>query len=260
MTEQPTSPPAEPLTSTEPFVSNRPRATVTVILLLTLAALGLVSILSSLLQLSLASEAIAGEVISDERAAANDLRQAAVAILLLIVNIATVVAFCFWIHRAYRNLRALGNPPNSLDFSPGWAVGWFFIPIANIIMPYRVVRELWAKSDPSVRTKDDFLFAAEASTALIPVWWVMWLVSNFVERLVNRFYGDAETAEGLAWATKADIVSTVLWIVAALLAALVVRRIDGRQEERSRHVVYQPETPPPPPIFTPPQPAPPPVG
>lgn len=245
------NPAPEPLTSTVPYESGRPRATLTVVLLLAFAALCLVSIFSSVLQISFLEEAIAGAEISDERAAANDLREGAIGLLLIILNVAVVVSFCFWIHRAYRNLRALGNPPQSLDYSPGWAVGWFFVPLANIVMPYRVAREIWEKSDPSVRTRDDLLYAVGGSAPLLLAWWVLWLVSNFAGRLVARFYGDAETPEAIIWASKADIVSTGLWIVAALLAALVVRAIDRRQEERSRHVTYTPETPPPPPIFTP---------
>jgi hypothetical protein len=223
---------------------------VTLVLLLLFVLVSLASILSSVLQIGLLEGAGGGDI-PEDLAAVNDLREGVIGLLLVLVNLATVVAFCFWIHRAYRNLRALGNSPSALEYSPGWAVGYFFIPLVNLVMPYRVVREIWEKSDPSVRTRDDLMYAVASSAPVVLTWWMVWIVANFVGRLVSRFYRDAETPETLAWASKADIFSTALWIMAAVLAALVVRGIDRRQEERSRHVVYHPQTPPPPPLFTP---------
>lgn len=250
MTEQETNPQPEPLTSTQPYQSGHTRATLTIVLLMAFVALSLVHILSLMLQLGLLEEAAAGAEISEERVAANDLRQGAVFILIALTFFGAVVAFCFWIHRAYRNLRALGNPPQSLEYSPGWAVGWFFIPLANLVMPYRVVSEIWAKSDPTARTREDIIYSVYSAPALVVVWWVSWLVSNIGERLASRFYQDARSPESLIWATKAVMFSHAVWIVSSVLAALVVRGIDRRQEARAPHVLYQPEAPPPP-IFTP---------
>lgn len=247
-TEPPTS--TEPLTSAEPYRSGRARAAVTLVLLLLFVLVSLASILSSLLRIGLLEGAAGGDI-PEDMVAVNDLREGLIALLLALVNLATVVAFCFWVHRAYRNLRALGNLPSALEYSPGWAVGYFFIPILNLFMPYRVVREIWQKSDPAVRTRDDLTYAVASSAPLVLTWWLAWIAANFLDRAVSRFYGDAETSETLAWASKADIFSTALWIAAAVLAALVVRGIDRRQEERSRHVVYAAQAPPPPPLFTP---------
>ena len=33
-----------------------------------------------------------------------------------------------------------------MEFSPGWSVGWFFVPVAGLFMPYRVLKELWKAS------------------------------------------------------------------------------------------------------------------
>lgn len=57
-----------------------------------------------------------------------------------------VVAYCFWIHRAYRNLLALDQVRPR--FSPGWAIGWYFVPVMNLFRPYQVMSEIWRTSDP----------------------------------------------------------------------------------------------------------------
>src|SRR5690349_16122694 len=38
----------------------------------------------------------------------------------------TLIPFLIWVHQTYRNLSALGA--QDLTYSPGWAVGYFFIP------------------------------------------------------------------------------------------------------------------------------------
>ena len=55
--------------------------------------------------------------------------------------------FILWLFRASRNLRALGN--QSVEYSPGWAIGAWFIPIGNLFIPYQVTAEIWNRSHPA---------------------------------------------------------------------------------------------------------------
>ena len=57
-----------------------------------------------------------------------------------LVWLGTATAVLMWVHRAYRNLPALGA--RDMAYSPGWAVGWWFIPFLNLVRPYQVVREI----------------------------------------------------------------------------------------------------------------------
>src|SRR5687767_1529604 len=61
-----------------------------------------------------------------------------------LVFVASVVVVAMWIHRAHANLRDAGT--DGLEFTPGWAVGWYFIPFANLIKPFQAMRELWNAS------------------------------------------------------------------------------------------------------------------
>jgi hypothetical protein len=77
-----------------------------------------------------------------------------VSLLQLLIFIATAVAFLMWLHRAYRNLPALGA--TRLDTTPGWAVGYFFIPFANLVKPFQAVREIWHESAPGGEAREGF--------------------------------------------------------------------------------------------------------
>lgn len=73
-------------------------------------------------------------------------RQSAFAAGYLLVLLATWVIWLVWQHRGQRNLGRASR--QQLRFGPGWAVGWWFIPVANWWKPFQTVRELWSRSDP----------------------------------------------------------------------------------------------------------------
>lgn len=246
----------ESLTSNRPYRSGRLHAGTVIFFLAAYVAVSLLSIFSSLLQRSVFTSMVAGGDASTTQVMGAGALEVGTFLLHILVYVACIVAFCFWMHRAYSNLRALGNPPSSLEYSPGWAVGFFFIPFANLVVPYRAVKEIWVKSDPRVRTKDDFMHAPPTSTGLILAWWLTWIGSNVLLNVSGRLYDRTEDPSTLAWVADLTIIATAARIVAAVLAILVVRGINRRQEERSRHVRYAPVAPPPPPLFTQPAPAP----
>lgn len=159
------------------------------------------------------------------------------ALIQLLVFVATVVAWCFWIHRAYANLEALGY--RHQRFTPGWAAGWYFMPLLNLIRPYQVMREIWNASRPGVE-HDDSLPALDmrmnAAPAPVVAWWAAWLIENFVGIWGARSGVEIQSVESAIRAAYANIVSDGLEVVAALLAAYVVRAVTRMQEERAAQI------------------------
>jgi hypothetical protein len=80
----------------------------------------------------------------DAAATANDNRQQAIGFIQVALFIVTGIVFLVWIHRANRNARALGA--EGMQFTPGWSVGWFFVPIMSLWKPFQVMREIWQAS------------------------------------------------------------------------------------------------------------------
>ena len=245
----------EGLTSNVPFVSAHTRAVVVVVLFVAYTVVALFSAAADVLAFITNPVVIAAEEGVNERLTLFELLQGLAGLATLAVFVALAVAFLMWLHRASKNLRALGNPSQRIEFTPGWAVGWFFIPFANLVMPYKAVREVWEKSDPAVRTGDDLMFAGPSSAPLLLGWWVTFIASNVAGNISGRLMETAHTDSALRFTAGVDLIASLLAVVAAVLAILVVRDIDRRQAERARHVTYAPHTPPPPPIFRQPQPA-----
>jgi hypothetical protein len=64
-------------------------------------------------------------------------------LIYTVVTVVGIVFYMMWQHRAFWNARAFGN---ETKFSPGWSVGWWFIPFANLVMAGLVLRDLWRVS------------------------------------------------------------------------------------------------------------------
>jgi hypothetical protein len=241
--------PPQRLTASELFVSGHGRALVLAVLFVAYIVTAAFSVALNLARLTLPAVVLAEDG-AQGQPTLTDLLQLLVALGRLAVFLALAVAFSVWLYRVCKNLPALGNPKSRVEHSPGWAVGSFFVPFANLFVPYRAVREVWQKSDPGVRAEEDFMFAPSSSSSLLPAWWGAWLVSNILSNVAFRLQGRTGSPDAERFAVILDIVSDMVGVLAAALAIQVVRGIDRRQEERSRNVTYVPRTAPPPPLFT----------
>ncbi len=148
------------------------------------------------------------------------------AVFELLLYIATVVFFCVWLYRAYANLKVF-DPLNGLDYSPGLAVGGFFIPFANLVIPYRAVREVWQKSG----TPEESAFSLPSPPAIFPLWWTFWILAGVVGKISMRLSFDESVPHSTA--TVIGIGAGALSVFAAVLAFFVVDAIDKKQEETS---------------------------
>ena len=66
---------------------------------------------------------------------------------LLLLFIATAIAFLFWLDRAARNLPSLGEGRRAL--AAEHVVGVFFAPVVNLFAAPYVVYHVWLASDPT---------------------------------------------------------------------------------------------------------------
>jgi hypothetical protein len=228
------------------FVNAHIRALLAVALLLGCGALHLIMLALLLMRLWRAGPF--GVSASDTMdGGTGELVMGFVGLAQIAVFISTAVVFLIWLHRAYKNLRAFGV---KTETSPGWAVGYWFIPFANLVRPYQAVKELWIKSDPAVDFTHGFAKRLEGALATTPVgvWWFFWIVGGVVGRAGNRFDDSdfvAQKPEVAIWLGEA---TSIILLVAALLAAWVVWTIDQMQSEKSLRLgLSQWPVPPPPP-------------
>jgi hypothetical protein len=200
--------------------------------------LSLVTIAVMLDRISLFDSLAAGDRVSIADAQASDDHIHAVAIASIVLLILTAIAWLGWQSLAYRNALDLGirNP----RFSTGWAIGWWFVPVATLVKPKQVMNDIWRGSDPGL-VGNESGFSERPVDMLLHLWWAAWLASTFLERLAVHLDDTANTFFEVHSAGKTYIVAEVVTIVAASYAIIIITRITRRLEERRRiHAAWAP--------------------
>jgi hypothetical protein len=140
--------------------------------------------------------------------------------LQTIVVLVSLVVFLVWIYRVSANVHALGA--KDLTASPGLAVGFYFIPFANLVMPPFVMGEIWRASAGPDQWRD------EKGTGLIAVWWILQLVVN-IGGLVTSLVKSGETIDAIRGTLEIAMAFEVLSIAFHFSIILLVRGVARRQ-------------------------------
>jgi hypothetical protein len=149
----------------------------------------------------------------DETLLASDIANLVVGLLQFLLAIFLGVTFLRWIYRANKNLHVLSSEP--MTFTPGWSVGWYFIPIANLYKPYQAMKEIWSVAHRG----------AVGSGSLLGWWWTLWIVSNFLGRIALRLALRAKDAQGYAYSAAANVFSDALDVALNVVALMLVTAI-----------------------------------
>ena len=146
---------------------------------------------------------------------------AAVAITGLIVLLVTGIVWVVWQYRSQANLHAARL--RELGYTPGWVVGWWLIPFANLVKPFQTVRELWKASSGA----DAWWLSP--TWPLIGWWWAAWIAALVLGRVATAVFNGAATLDTLISSSWLYLVYEVVVIIAAVLAIAIVRAVIERQ-------------------------------
>ena len=183
------------------------RGSVAIALLLLMGLLAAISALHFLSAFDLADRAARSALRPGEAAAFDDLTQT-LGRLELAGLILTGIAWFVWLHRSVANARSLGV---QTEATPGWSVSWWFIPFANLVKPYRILRSL-------------FDGLVSGSGRIVGFWWGCYLIAGFISEFAAL--QRPETLAALRVYAGSFLLADTLRIVAAILGALMVWRID----------------------------------
>jgi hypothetical protein len=184
---------------------------------------------SNYLQYNLLQQVARNELVPQADLDGNDVRQMMVGGAHFLFFVIAAIVFMIWFHRVYANLEALGA--RSLTYTPGWAVGCWFVPILNLFRPVQIAQEIWRKSEP---TGAPLVDDDSHTSSLIGLWWAGWIGSNFITQVSLRLGWSARTPQDLVSATMWQMISDIVSCGAAILALVVVHEITSRQTSRAQ--------------------------
>ncbi|MGZ4057361.1 MAG: DUF4328 domain-containing protein, partial [Bacteroidia bacterium] len=107
--------------------------------------------------------------------------------------------------------------------TPGWAVGYWFVPVISLFKPYVIVKEIWDETQAYVLPQAEKKNIAKGY--IIGLWWTLYLLSIFSSYFVVLFFGDKTSIDGLIAGTIALIVSNIFLIVVKVVTLVMINKI-----------------------------------
>ncbi len=135
----------------------------------------------------------------------------------------TVVIAARWIYRANANTRASFR---KLETTPPWAVGWFFIPIANLWKPYQAMADLAR--------------ANRGSSPDLPLgpWWAAWLTAAIVGNVSSRMALSSTDTSVLTISSVLGVIAAIAGLATALLFRRIVIAVTDAQTAQLQAEVF----------------------
>lgn len=97
--------------------------------------------------------------------------------LNLMVVALTAILFIVWFFHAYRNLGRAGI--GGLRYTPGWAIGAWFIPFLNLVRPKRIANDLWKETESAASVGPESRQGLRLP-ASINWWWGLWILGDLL--------------------------------------------------------------------------------
>jgi hypothetical protein len=173
----------------------------------------------------------------EEAAQLNDDRQVFIGMLQLIW-LPVIALFLIWFYKVYRNLSTLGVM--ELSSSARMAAVYFFIPLVSMFKPYTAAVEIWKGSKPGVDSTTSAYRKAMKSPGLLKLWWVFWVATGIMSFYLLRYDStitDESSVDSFVYLSWTLFIADTISAVTAILTALVVRKIDKMQQEKSRWIM-----------------------
>ena len=132
--------------------------------------------------------------------------------------------FLRWFYVSHKNLSALGI--KGLSQTSGWAVGYFFVPFANLIRPFEAAKEMWQGSDVAIpKSEYGYEWRSVPVSKIVGAWWITWMIASVA--------GNMTTFSSLP---GADAFFSLLNFAAAVLCVVFMKGVSDRQEVRFEHL------------------------
>jgi uncharacterized membrane protein len=166
---------------------------------------------------------------------------------VVLSGMALLAAGVVWIIWQFRHAKNAQILRGNYGLSAGWAIGGWFVPLGNYVLPQLQLFQAAKASDPDLPPGQPP--AAGRAPTIVPIWWVVtdlaWLL--FAIGGTTRPSNSELNFSNLDRFVRADRIagfSFLLMLIAAVLAIVVVRSLTERQTRAlAGHMPAQPQAP-----------------
>jgi Domain of unknown function (DUF4328) len=161
--------------------------------------------------------------VTPDQLTSSDPIQGVIGLLQTGLGVVTAITFLKWVYRAYKNVQGFGA--EGLRFSPGWAIGYYFIPILSLIRPVQVMSEIWRAS------YDPRNWPRSRGSWLIATWWSLFLLYSGVTQVSLQLGMQASTNDQWTLAAVFAILGDFFSLPLSIIVLRLVTEIYKRQKD-----------------------------
>lgn len=188
--------------------------------------IGVVAVVTGFTQYGLLTDVNNGINVSDSVIESNESLNTIVSIIQTVIAVLTVISFLLWFYKTHKNTVNISEQP--LKYSPLWSVGGFFIPLINLVLPYKIAKEIWYAS---VNDSYDYnQLNNKPMVGFIMTWWLLFILSSGTSRLSSQLILKAEELQSFIEATISYIVSDSLIILGSIAAIYFIKTVSNVQK------------------------------
>ena len=126
-------------------------------------------------------------------------------------------------------MNSLGFGAKGVKFTPGWSIGYYFIPTLNLFKPFEAMKAILQIS------RDLKGWFYQLGGQLLGWWWAAWLFSGVMTRISTKAYMKAESIIEYQAASKLSIMDEGVSIVLIIVAGTLVNTIASNEENLVRN-------------------------
>jgi hypothetical protein len=142
--------------------------------------------------------------------------------LMMAVNLVTIVLVAIWIYRANRNAHSLSD---EMEMTPGWNIGWFFVPIFTFWKPFQGLAQSWRTSVSPVDSDNVDL------PGWMRLWWGCWIISSLINNVIFRLELRADSLDDYQLTAWLEIICLPFELVAVWTLMMLVKQLSQIQHD-----------------------------
>jgi hypothetical protein len=162
---------------------------------------------------------VAGKRLTSASASTLDDRVLFATLVYGLLALSLLVLFIIWTYQAATIVR--WRRPDALRRAPGWAIGGWFVPLANFVLPKQMVDDIWDGAVPPGKPRQ--------TPGWAHAWWAAFVSGSLLRTVGSGFtQADGVSPDTIASGDLIIGVAYAILAVAALLGAAMVLKTRAR--------------------------------
>jgi hypothetical protein len=117
-----------------------------------------------------------------------------------------------------------------MQFTPGWSIGWYFVPIMSLWKPFQAMREIWQASAAPGNWR------AVQAPPLLGWWWTLYLGNQILSQIAYHLSDNVDNMNSAMAASLVMTASSITGLPLDIVGMLLVGKIAANQIWQTRTV------------------------